>query len=271
LGVSQPPRFDFDLAVLSPAVPADTELVQAVLRAGRPVIGELELGFQQAKCLSLAVAGTNGKSTTAALLHRMLAANHRRAAIAGHGAQPVCAAIEETRNMDFLILQVNSFQLEHIEFFRPAVAVLLNLAADHPDRYASPEDYARAYARLFSNQQVFDWAIIQSEALAMLRGLDLPVRGKIITFSATDASADLHLDRGLIISRLANWPGPLLDTDHGQLPGPHNAENLMAALAVGHVLRLPLENMVDPLKTFVAGPHRCELVGEIDGPARTRG
>src|SRR5262249_5134170 len=73
------------------------------------------------------------------------------------------------------------------------------------------------------------------------------------------------LDRGLIISRIPNWLGPLLDTDHCQLRGPHNAENLMAALAVGHALRLPLERIADPMKTFTAGAHRFELVAEING------
>ena len=78
-------------------------------------------------------------------------------------------------------------------------------------------------------------------------------------------SADLYLDRGLLVSRIPNWSGPLLDMEHCQLRGPHNAENLMAALAVGHVLRLPLEGMVDPLKTYRAGSHRFELVAEING------
>ena len=265
LGVSAPPRRQFNLAVLSPAVPANTELIQAVLRTHLPVIGELELGFQQAKCLSIAIAGTNGKSTTAALLDRTLTNNHRKTLVAGHRARPVCSVIEETSGLDFLILQVNSFQLERTEFFRPAVAVLLNCAPDHLDRYSSLEDYVRAHARVFQNQQVFDWAIVQSEALAVLRKLGLPVPAKTVTFSAFDHSADLHLDRGLIISRLPNWSGPLLDIDHCQLRGPHNAENLMAALAVGHVLRLALENMVDPLKTFISGPHRFELVAELNG------
>ena len=106
---------------------------------------------------------------------------------------------------------------------------------------------------------------MQSEALARLRELDLPVPAKTITFSAKDPEADIHLDRGLLISRLGNWSGPLLDMDHCQLRGPHNAENLMAALAVGHVLRLPLETMVDTMKTYAAGPHRFELVAEING------
>ncbi len=73
--------------------------------------------------------------------------------------------------------------------------------------------------------------------------------------------ADLHLDRGQLVSRIPNWSGPLLDMEHCQLRGPHNAENLMAALAVGHVLRLPLEAMVDPLKTYTAGAARFRAGG----------
>jgi len=265
LGVSAPPQRQFSLAVLSPAVPTSTDLVQAVVSTKVHMIGELELGFQQSKCLSIAISGTNGKGTTAELVERVLAQNNRKTVLSGHRARPVCSVIEQTRDLDFLVLQVNSFQLEMTEFFRPAVAVLMNLAPDHLDRYATAADYVRASARIFRNQQAFDWAIIQSEALARLRELDLPVPGKTITFSATDRNADIHLDRGLLISRLPNWSGPLLDIDHCQIRGPHNAENLMAALAVGHVLRLPLETMVDAMKTYTTGPHRFELVAEIDG------
>ena len=115
------------------------------------------------------------------------------------------------------------------------------------------------------NQQAFDWAIIQSEALAQLRSMDLAIPSKIITLSANNRRADLYLDRGLLVSRLPDWPGPLLDMDHCQLRGPHNAENLMAALAVGRVLRVPLEQMVTALKSYQPAPHRCELIAEIRG------
>src|SRR5262249_5137365 len=93
----------------------------------------------------------------------------------------------------------------------------------------------------------------------------LPIPAKTITFSAKDSEADIHLDRGLLISRLPKWPGPLLDIDHCQLRGPHNAENLMAALAVGPGVLLPLESMVDWMKPYNAGPHRFELVAELNG------
>ena len=265
LGVTAPPKGIFSLAVLTPAVASDTRLVQAVKRDKIPLIGELEFGYQQTKCLSIAIAGTNGKGTTAELVERVLLHNQHKTISSGHCARPICSVVEQTKDLDFIVLQVNSFQLESTEFFRPAVAVLMNLTPNHLDRYASNDDYVRANARLFLNQQPFDWAIVQSEALARLRSLDLPVPGKIITFSATDTEADIHLERGLILSRLQNWAGPLLDMDHCLLRGPHNAENLMATLAIGHVLRIPLERMMEPMKTYSAGPHRFELVAEING------
>jgi UDP-N-acetylmuramoylalanine--D-glutamate ligase len=265
LGVDDPPAGNFELAVLSPAVPANTQLVQAVRRSNIPMIGELELGFQQSRCLSIAIAGTNGKGTTAELVESILTHNHRKTVLSGHRARPVCSVADQTKDLDFLILQVNSFQLETTQFFRPAVAVLMNLAPDHLDRYASAAEYCRASARLFRNQQAFDWAIIQSEALARLRELNLHVPSKVITFSATDPEADIHLERGLLLSRFPNWSGPLLDMDQCQVRGPHNAENVMAALAVGHVLRLSLEGMAEPIKRYAPGPHRFQLIAEHAG------
>jgi UDP-N-acetylmuramoylalanine--D-glutamate ligase len=265
LGAATPPERNFSLAVLSPGVPANNPIVQAVRRSDLPVIGDLELGFRQARCLSIAIAGTNGKGTTAGLVERILTNNHRRTLVCGHGARPVCSVVGQTEELDFLILQASVFQLEMTELFQPALALLLNLAPDHSDRYPRPADYVRATARLFRNQQPFDWAIAQSEALAQLCESRLPVPAKTITFSATDPAADLFLNRSLILSRIPNWSGPLLNMDHCQLRGPHNAENLMAALAVGHALGLPLGSMVDTLKTCTAGPHRCELAAEING------
>jgi UDP-N-acetylmuramoylalanine--D-glutamate ligase len=265
LGATTLPRESFDLAILSPAVPRKDPLVQQVLQEQIHLISELELGFQQSSCLSLAVAGTNGKSTTATLIQHILANNHRKTSIAGDRHHPLCAQVDETRQLDCLVLQVNAFQLEQTEFFRPIVAVLTNLAPDHLDRYATPAEYVAAHAGLFRNQQAFDWAVVQSDALAKVREAGLALPSKLITFSATNPSAELYVDRGLLISRIPGWSGPLLDMDHCQLRGPHNAENILAALAVGHILRVPLEEMAESVKTFAGGPHRFETVAEVGG------
>lgn len=265
LGATSPPDQPFSLAVVSPAIAGNSPLVREIMGRNVPIIGEFELGYRKTQCLNITVAGTNGKSTTAEMIERLLAHGHRKAILAGHGARPLCAVASQTRELDFLVLQADAFQLETTRFFRPAVGVLLNLSPDHRDRYPGPEDYVRASARLFQNQQPFDWAIAQSEALAQLRALNIPIPSKVISFSANDRQADLYLERGLLISRLPDWSGPLLNLDECQLRGPHNAENLMAALAVGRVLRLPLEGTVEILKTQPPGPHRCEFVAEING------
>ena len=229
------------------------------------MIGELELGCQHLRCLTAAVTGTNGKTTTTELVAAILTHCNRKTIAAGNIGLPVCDVADQSRDLDLLTLEVSSFQLETIQYFRPSIAVLLNITPDQLDRYASMADYTRAKTRIFANQQPFDWAVVQSEALASLRSLGLGVPSKVVTFSARDRQADIYLDRGLLVSRLPDWTGRLADMDDCQLRGPHNAENVMAALAVGRILRLPLDSMVQAAREFRTGPHRLELVAEIGG------
>lgn len=265
IGVVQPPADAFDLAVLSPGIPLTHPMVKAVTDRDVPVMGELELGYRLSQCLNVAITGTNGKTTTTELVERMLTHCHKKTVAAGNIGLPVCSVVDQSKDLDYLTLEVSSFQLETVEFFRPAVAVFTNLTPDHLDRYANMEEYLRAKAQIFMNQQLFDWAIIQSEALAQIRALGIPVKAKTITFSANNRRADIFLNRSLLVSQLPDWTGPLLDLDNCRIQGPHNAENLMAALAVGRVLRLPLEEMQQALKTYVPAPHRCEVIASVNG------
>ena len=265
LGASTPPPQKFDLAVVSPGVPWTNPILKSMVERSVPVIGEFELGYQHTLCLNISITGTNGKTTTTELVERLLTRNRLKTLAAGNIGLPLCQVVDQTRELDFITLEVSSFQLETTQFFRPAIGVLLNLTPDHLDRYPNMGAYIKAKARIFANQQAFDWAIVQSEALAQLRTLNVDIPSKIITFSAANRRADICLERGLILSRIDGWSGPLLDMDHCLLRGPHNAENLMAALAVGRVLRIPLEVMVETLKTYAPAVHRCELVAEING------
>src|SRR3954469_5191866 len=265
LGARAVPAGDYELAVVSPGVPPANPIFSDLLRKKVPVIGEFELGYQHSLCLNISITGTNGKTTTTEMVERLLSQHQIKTLAAGNIGKPVCSVVEETRNLDFLTLEVSSFQLERTEFFRPAIGLLMNITPDHMDRYEDMAAYARAKAQLFKNQQPFDWAVVQKEALELLRSLDLEIPSKVITFSASDSKADIFLERGLIISRMAEWPGPLLNMDECRVFGPHNAENLMAALAVGKILRIPLESMVESLKSYAPAPHRCEVVAEING------
>jgi UDP-N-acetylmuramoylalanine--D-glutamate ligase len=266
LGENDAPNEPFDFAVVSCGVSLESPVVQSLRARGVRLVGELEHAYHQAKCLTIAVAGTNGKATTAGMIGGMLDRAGRRVVVAGHNAVPACAVVEQTPGLDYLVLSVNALQLQLAELVRPSIAVLLNLSPDFQDRFGSFEDLVRANARLFPAQERFEWAIVQSEALATLRRLQLlPRAAKLITFSATDSTADLHFDRGLLLSRLEDWTGPLLDMAQCRVRGAHNAENMMAALAVGRALRLPLETVVATLKEFTTAPHCFQAVTEADG------
>ena len=265
LGTEEVPGMNFDLAVVSPGVPWSNPVLQELNYRKVQIIGEFELGYQHSLCLNISITGTNGKTTTTELVERLLSAQHIKTMAAGNIGMPVCSVADQSKDLDFLTLEASSFQLETIQYFRPAIGVLLNITPDHLDRYESMAEYALAKARLFMNQQPFDWAIVQSEALAQLRSLKAVIPSKVITFSANNRRADLYLDRSLIISRLDGWTGPLIDMAQTRLPGPHNAENVMAALAVGRVLRIPLDRMVESLKSHQPSAHRCEMVAEING------
>ena len=264
LGVSEIPDA-FDLAIISPGVRLDLPLVASFCSRDVPVWGELELGWQFTECPAIAITGTNGKTTTTELVASLLGQAQRRTVTAGNIGTPLSAVVAQSRALDAVTLEVSSFQLETIGEFRPAIGVLLNLAPDHLDRHGSMENYIRAKARLFENQKPFDHAIVQLEAFHELGKRNLAPPSKVITFSATDAAADLYLDRSLLVSRLPGWAGPILDLDDCSLDGLHNAENLMATLAVGHCLKISVAEMKIALSASVGGPHRCEFVAEIDG------
>lgn len=256
---------DVTLAVHTSQIGKGHPVLRKLAERGVAVISDLELSGRNLFCLSIAITGTNGKTTTAELVANMLEGAQRQTIRAGASGEPVCSIAEASRTIDFATLDLNAFQVGSIEHYRPSVAVVTNLKGDHLDSYASTADYVRAIGRIFKNQQVFDWAIVQSEALAHFRALEIEIPSKLITFSSRNRRADIYLDRGLLVSSLPNWSGPLFNMDQSPLAGPHNAENIMAAMAVGRVLRMPLEQMILSLKAYRPGPHRLETVAEIQG------
>ncbi len=255
----------FDQVVVSPGIALTHPIITGLRARDVPVMGELELGYRHSRCRNVAITGTNGKTTTTELVAAVLNGSQRRTIACGNIGLPLCEVALQSGDLDYLTIEVSSFQLETIEYFRPAVAVLMNLTQDHLDRHATMAQYTHAKARLFGNQQVFDRAVVQYEALEQLKALGIAPAARTITFSARKSEADLHLDRSLLVSRLPDWSGPLLDMNRCRLRGRHNAENLMATLAVGRHLGLPLAEMLPVLERFEPAQHRCECVGEVAG------
>ena len=154
-----------------------------------------------------------------------------------------------------MVLEVSSFQLEHIVEFRPRISVHLNLTPDHLDRYGSMEEYEVAKWQIFRNQTADDYAIVNVT-------VRLPeIAARKITFSVNGAAADYQLIDGWLVAR----GEPVLEQSRTNLIGPHNAENMLAALAVADLHALPREKTIEALCAYHPLPHRCEKVAVIDG------
>lgn len=265
VGAVKPSPGNFELVITSPATGANAELTRAFAQRGAPLLSELEVSAGLARCLCVAITGTNGRSTTAALVDAMLRSDQRRSAVCGGEFQPLSELVEQSRELDFAVLAVDPWQLEFTRDFRPTVAVLLNASPSWRGLYPRHDDYLRILGRVFARQQPFDWAIVQAEALAQLRSGGIPVPAKVVTFSAATRRADLFLDRTLLVSQLSHWSGPLVDIEATRLAAPHFAEDLLAAFMVGRVLKVPWETMVETVKRFAPLPGRCQCVAEQHG------
>jgi UDP-N-acetylmuramoylalanine--D-glutamate ligase len=248
-------RGDYELAVLSPGIDPDSPLAQNFSSRHIERIGELELGWQFCERPVIAITGTNGKTTTTELIAQMLNGCGQRTIACGNIGKPLTHVVRDQSQFDVLTVEVSSFQLETIETFRPQIALWLNFAPDHLDRYSSVAEYRAAKLRIFENQRAEDFAIVNaSENIAQ-------IKAERVTFSAYDDRADFRLADGTIHFHET----PVLRLSEAKLRGSHNIENLMATLATGRARGLSFEQMIPPLCAYEPQPHRCEFVRNVRG------
>src|SRR5919198_1235307 len=184
----------YEMAVLSPGIDPASRLVRNFSSREIDIFGELELGWRFCEKIPvIAVTGTNGKTTTTELLAQMLNACGQRTVACGNIGKPLSEVAREREAYDVLTIEVSSFQLETIQTFRPTIALWLNFAPDHLDRYRSVAEYRAAKLRIFENQTEQDVAVINAaEALPKIR----PSR---ISFSAYSDRADFRVSNGAIV------------------------------------------------------------------------
>ena len=245
----------YELVVLSPGIDPASPLARNFSSRKIDMMGELELGWRSCELPVIAVTGTNGKTTTTELLAQMLNACGQRTIACGNIGKPLSEVAREKKQFDVLTVEVSSFQLETIKTFRPSIALWLNFAPDHLDRYRSVAEYRAAKLRIFENQTAEDVAIVNAAE-------SLPrIQSRQITFSAYADRADFRLAEGSIVYQNK----PVLRLAETKLRGSHNIENLMATLAAGMARGLSFEEMVPPLSAYEPRPHRCEFVRQIGG------
>ncbi len=250
---------DLDLIVVSPGVPPLPQLDQAEER-GVLVVSEVELAARFIDAPIVAITGTNGKSTVTTMIGQMASHLDRAVFIGGNLGRPMIEAVGTDAGAQdgLVIVELSSFQLERVSQMKAHVAVLLNVTADHLDRYPTFEAYAAAKARVFERQDGHDFAILPADA-PELREL-VQGRGRVISFGGADGEVRV------IDGVLTDTQGALrLSVDRLQIRGSHNVSNACAAALAARLLGVPDDQIAAVLRGFEGLPHRMQFVRSIGG------
>jgi len=268
-GGGHPPELaaDADLVVLSPGVPASIPLVAACDERGVPVWSEVELAWRCCRGRVVGITGSNGKSTTTAMVGAILRGAGIPGGTGGNLAIPFTELLAVDADDAVHAVELSSFQLETIDAFRADVAAVLNLTPDHLDRYPSYDAYGEAKARLLRAQEPSDAAILNDDDPETVR-FEGFVRGREHRFSVVRPVAHgAFVEAGLLTLRTDAGDEPILAVDALPVPGEHNVANALAAALACRLVGVPASAIADGLRGFRALPHRLERIGEIGGVA----
>jgi UDP-N-acetylmuramoylalanine--D-glutamate ligase len=245
--------------VISPGVSLDEPIAVAARERGIEIIGDVELFARAARAPVIGITGTNGKSTVTVLVAAMANAAGRRVLAGGNLGEPVLDLLDQPLP-DLYVIELSSFQLETTHSLGLLAAAVLNVTADHMDRYATVDDYARAKARIISKAATV--VLNADDARVAAMQVD-PTR--TVTFSTKHSEADYSLLRAGAGIQLVRFGKPVLDTARMKIKGMHNVANALAALALGDAAGLPLPAMLDAIEAFPGLPHRSSWVADVAG------
>jgi len=254
-----------DLAVVSPGVPLSASPVKEARHRGIEVIGELELAWRHFEGPEYyAVTGTNGKSTTVTLLDMMMNASGKRSLLGGNIGVPLCSALDSGAAYDCVVAEVSSFQLDTIESFRPRGAAVLNVTADHMDRYDSMEAYRDSKLRVGMNQNEEDFIVLNADDPLLREAAGHGPRAYF--FSRLKRVKGVFIKGDTVSFEFSpEDSGDLMDAADIGIKGAHNIENAMAASALALLGGCSLEAVRKSLREFKGLEHRLEHVRELDG------
>ena len=260
-------RKSLDLVVLSPGVPTDLPLVRSFYGQGLPVWGEVELAYRTGKGRVLAITGTNGKTTTTALLGKIMSDAEDSVFVVGNIGTPYTSKALEMKETSVTVAEISSFQLETIDRFAPEVSAILNITEDHLNRHHTMEEYIRVKERIAENQSKADFCILNYEDEVLRKFGEQCPAAPVFFSSERRLPEGIFLDGDRIIMKTPDKETEIVKTGELYLLGKHNYENVMAAAAMAWYAGVPAEVIRRAAMAFKAVPHRIEFVEEINGVA----
>ena len=252
---------DPDLIVLSPGVPYDLPLLTPARTRGVAVMGEVEFASTFLKGPVIGITGSNGKTTTTALTGYLLKQCGIPCQVGGNIGTAVTSIIHSSREDQWNVLELSSFQLESIARFHAKISACLNVTPDHLDRHHTFENYAMAKGRLFETQDVSDFAVLNYDDETCRRYAER-TKAIIHWFSSSQAVPSgiwMNADRLFFNKKF------FMDRSNIRLRGLHNVENVMAAALIAHLAGAPLDEIAGAAKSFPGVEHRLEFVRDLAG------
>lgn len=252
------------LVVVSPGVRPSAAPVRWAQEAGIPVVNELELGSWYCSGRTVAVSGSNGKSTVVTLLGQILRAAGRQALVCGNIGTPLCSVLDRIRPSTTVVLEVSSFQLESAVSFHSGIACLLNVTDNHRDRHGSFSRYRAIKARLFAQQSPSSWAVLNADDPGSA-GMEAEARGQVAFFSRRRKVPGVYARGRELLLNLPGLEGRICRREELLAQGSHHEENGLAAACIAGLLEISGEVTGQVLRTFVGLPHRQQRVAQIRG------
>ncbi|MDE7379473.1 MAG: UDP-N-acetylmuramoyl-L-alanine--D-glutamate ligase, partial [Clostridia bacterium] len=249
-----------NVLVLSPGIPIDNPLPVAFRKLGKAIIGEEELAAAYLRAASVAVTGTNGKTTVVSMLDGMLKACNKNAVPCGNYGNPLVNVVEDLGFDSFALLEISSFQLETLFSLRPHIAVITNITEDHLNRHYNMDNYVFLKSKLIRNLRESEYAILNYDD-ERVRNLAKVTRAKVIWFSALQQVSGAYVDGGSVYFNGERFFG----VENLTLGGVHNIYNALVCVAVASLLGLNKEACSDAICKFKGVKHRIQLLGEYGG------
>ena len=257
--------YQCELMVISPGVPSNAYVVLEAQKRSIKVVSELEVGSWFCRSPIVAITGSNGKTTTTTLIGRILDHAKKKHVVAGNIGTAFSSLVLELAKTDVAVLEVSSFQLDHIEAFRPKISILLNMTPDHMDRYNhSMEKYVASKARIFKNQRSDDVLIYNADDEWTNRVVSQAQSHKVSFSIQQKMNEGAFVENEKLVTSLGGVKTEVIDINQIIIKGAHNLYNSMAAVLAGQLLGVEANSLQSTLKTFEGVEHRLEFVRELN-------